>query len=282
MLQVMPFHIGDCRIMQQQVFRTCLAGFILTFSLFLYACNSTATVSMPDKAVANECVILLHGLARTSASMQKMQQTLTTLGYTVANVDYPSRQQTIDVLAAEAIPRGLQMCRNQDAAIIHLVTHSMGGILIRQYLSEMGISNLGRVVMLAPPNHGSEVVDALRDVPGYHFLNGPAGLQLGTGGDSVPLQLGPVSVDVAVIAGTRSVNLALSTYLPNPDDGKVSVASARLDGMCAMLSVAVSHTFILQDDDVIAEVAQYLTSGRFSSDSAEYPDCGHRFEGSPP
>lgn len=224
----------------------------------------------------SECVILLHGLARTSASMNNMQDKLTSVGFRVAKIDYPSRKQTVEALAAPAINKGLALCEEQGASVFHVVTHSMGGILFRQYVSQYGASAFSRTVMLAPPNHGSEAVDALKDVPGFRFLNGPAGLQMGTDHNSLPLKLGPATSDVAVIAGTFSINLVLSTYLPDPDDGKVSVASSRLDGMCAHLQVDVSHPFIMEDDEVIDEVLSYLDSGRFLSDAAEYPGCEFR------
>lgn len=148
--------------------------------------------------------------------------------------------------------------------------------LFRQYIKESGADAFARTIMLAPPNNGSEVVDALRDVPSYEFLNGPAGMQLGTDSDSVPLALGPVNSDVAITAGTFSINLFLSTFLPDPDDGKVSVDSTRLKGMCAHLQVDVSHPFIMKDDGVIREIISYLRSGRFISMTAEYPDCDYR------
>ena len=98
----------------------------------------------------------------------------------------------------------------------------MGGILVRQYLLLNTIENLGHVVMLGPPNKGSQVVDKLYKVPGFKLINGPAGMQLGTGELSVPNILGPANFKVGIIAGTRSINLILSSMLPNPDDGKVS------------------------------------------------------------
>jgi len=223
-----------------------------------------------------DCVILLHGLARTSSSMQTLATRLSEHGFGVVNVDYPSREYTVEALAEIAIPPGIEACQAMGAKTLHAVTHSLGGILIRQYLAAKNIDDLGRVVMLAPPNHGSEVVDAIRDMPGYTRLNGPAGQQLGTGDDSLPLALGPATTDVAIVAGTRSINLFLSNYLPNPDDGKVSVASTRLKGMCAMLELDVSHPFIMQDEETISEVLAYLSTGRFLSTTAEYPDCPYR------
>jgi len=195
--------------------------------------------------------------------MEKMSLALIESGYAVANIDYPSRERTVQELASPTIKQGLDSCDEQGAKIVHFVTHSMGGILVRQYLSENIMGNLGRVVMLAPPNKGSEVVDALGDVPGYEFLNGPAGMQLGTDQRSVPLMLGPADFDLGIIAGTRSINLLLSTLLPNSDDGKVSVARTQIEGMCDFLVLDVTHTFIMKNDKVIDQVLHYLQNGRF-------------------
>ena len=225
---------------------------------------------------SNACVILLHGLARTAASMDSMAEALSDAGYRVVNVDYPSRHHRIEVLSELAIPEGLAACAESGATELYMVTHSLGGILVRDYLSRHDLESLQRVVMLAPPNHGSAVVDNLQDLPGFQTLNGPAIEQLGTGERSLPLQLGPAPVDTAIIAGSRSVNLYLSTFLENPDDGKVSVASARLEGMCAMLVLKVSHPFIMSDEETIEQVMSYLANGRFTAAEAEYPDCKHR------
>ncbi len=220
-----------------------------------------------------ECAILLHGLARTSTSMASMGRALNAAGFTVASVDYPSRKHRIGFLSERAVRAGVDACRDAKGERLYVVTHSMGGILIRDYLSRHNVPELARIVMLAPPNHGSAVVDNVKDVPGLQWLNGPAFLQLGTDENSLPLQLGPIAVDTAVIAGTISINLFLSTFLENPDDGKVSVESARLDGMCAMLTVPVSHPYIMKDETVIIETLLYLQTGRFSEPTAEYFDC---------
>ena len=230
-----------------------------------------------DTSSAVACVILLHGLARTSASMNDMQTALIDSGYLVARIDYPSREKTVQELATPAIRKGLASCELQSASPVHVVTHSMGGILFRQYVHEHGAEEFARTIMLAPPNHGSEAVDSLKEIPGFQWLNGPAGLQLGTDENSLPLALGPAISDVAVIAGTFSINIVLSTYLPDPDDGKVSVASTRLEGMCAHLQQDVSHPYIMKDDSVIREVISYLDTGKFLDSSAEYLDCAHKF-----
>jgi pimeloyl-ACP methyl ester carboxylesterase len=236
-----------------------------------------STPATADSNVTKACVILLHGLARTSASMNEMQSALIESGYLVAKIDYPSREKTVQELATPAIKKGLASCALQAASPVHVVTHSMGGILFRQYVHEHGADEFARTVMLAPPNHGSEAVDSLKEIPGFRWLNGPAGLQLGTDENSLPLALGPATSDVAVIAGTFSINIVLSTYLPDPDDGKVSVASTRLEGMCAHLQQDVSHPYIMQDEQVIKEVISYLNTGEFIDSKAEYPECSNKY-----
>jgi len=139
----------------------------------------------------------------------------------------------------------------------------MGGILIRQYLESGNIDRLGRVVMLGPPNQGSEVVDVYRKFPGFKWIGGPAGLQLGTGEASIPRSLGPVTVDVGIIAGTRSINPILSAILPDSDDGKVSVESTREEGMNDHLELPVNHVFMMRNGEVIEQVIHFLENGEF-------------------
>lgn len=212
----------------------------------------------------SDCVILLHGMARTAASMSKMARALSSHSYLVVNVDYPSREKPIEELAPLAVGMGLEGCRKKDAARVHFVTHSLGGILVRYYLSENTIPTLARVVMLAPPNKGSAAVDHLASVPGFGIVNGPAGYQLGTDEQSMPLKLGPANFEVGIITGNRSINPILSGFLENPDDGKVSVESAKLEGMADFLVVPEAHPFIMRSDTVIEQTLYFLRFGAFS------------------
>lgn len=251
---------------------------VLAMTASVYSAASLASsdnvfVETLESAESTRCVVLLHGLARTSSSMQTLAEALVKKEYRVANVDYPSRHHRVEKLSDMAVSAGLEACRQSSSEQIFVVTHSLGGILVRDYLSREDIPELRRIVMLAPPNHGSEVVDNLKGLPGFHWLNGPAIDQLGTDENSVPLQLGKIFKDTAIIAGTRSINLYLSTFLENPDDGKVSVASTRLAGMCAMLTLPVSHPFIMKDDVAIEQTITYLEKGRFTHEGAEYLVC---------
>lgn len=210
-----------------------------------------------------ECVILLHGLARTSKSMLPLSEQLHAQGYVVVNENYPSRKFPIATLVEKTIAPALAKCRQYPIKGINFVTHSLGGILVRHYLSQHKIPELKRVVMLAPPNKGSHVVDNLKNLPPFGWLNGPAGKELGTDSASLPNTLGAVNFDLGVIAGTTSINLLLSLYLPNPDDGKVSVENTKIEGMRDFISLPVSHPYIMKDPDAITQIIHYLHHGRF-------------------
>ncbi len=223
--------------------------------------------------VADECVVLLHGLARSSSSLTTMQNALEEAGYTTANIDYPSRDHAIEELADIAVGKGLASCRAKaDIETIHFVTHSLGGILVRQYLSENEIDELGRVVMMGPPNQGSSAVDDMESVPGFDWINGPAGRQLGKGAESVPLALGPVDFELGVIAGDRSIDPITSAVLEDPDDGRVSVEDTKIDGMDDFVLLHHSHAFMMRMPKTIAQTLAFLKTGGFTKSGEENND----------
>ena len=188
-------------------------------------------------------VVLLHGLSRTSRAMEPLAEFLSGQGYRVVNIDYPSRDRPVEELAAELRSELSRCC--QDSARLDFVTHSLGGIVLRRAHTESPISGLGRVVMLGPPNEGSELVDFL-GAAGARLLLGPAGAELGTDPQSVPSRLAPVDFPLGVIAGSRTINPLYSAVIPGPDDGKVSVERAKISGMLDFLVLPHSHTFIMR------------------------------------
>ena len=224
-------------------------------------------LALPPAASAQgeTCVILLHGLGRTPLSMLPLKFALDRAGYRTVNQGYPSLVQSIEDLADTHVAEALAKCAPAPDAPVHFVAHSLGGILVRHYLQDREVPDGSRMVMLGPPNHGSELVDEFAD-DAWFAVMGPAALQLGTGAGNLPASLGPVNLEIGIIAGTRTSLDALllqSAPLPEPNDGKVSLGSARLDGMRDFLAVDESHTFILTDGDVMEQVVAFLANGRF-------------------
>ena len=196
-------------------------------------------------------------------AMGDMAEAFQEAGYATVNVDYPSQQDTVEALAPMVIDLGIKDCRAEGAEIIHFVTHSMGGILLRYAHQQSPIPDLGRVVMLGPPNQGSEVIDELRDWPGAELISGPAGLQLGTDEDSMPSRLGPVNFELGIIAGVGSINPWMSRILPEYDDGKVSVERTRVVGMADFMIVDSSHRYLMNSETVIKNTVAFMRTGAF-------------------
>jgi len=207
-------------------------------------------------------VVLLHGLIRSGRSMGTMSDALEEAGYRVCNINYPSRHHSIASLAAEYVAPAVSRCFPNQTAPIAFVTHSMGGIIVRQLAVERSIPSLGRVVMLGPPNAGSALVDKFQTWWLFRKINGPAGLELGTTLESTPRRLGPANFEVGIIAGTRSQ--LWSRYLEGPNDGKVSIESAALEGMKDFVEVDENHTFIMRNDEAISQTIRFLRDGTFA------------------
>jgi len=207
--------------------------------------------------------VLLHGLMRGHGSMEAMGEALAREGYLVVNVDYPSTRSSIRELSERVMTTVLADPDVRASEKIHFVTHSMGGILVRSYLAEQDIPRLGRVVMLAPPNRGSELVDVMGDWWIFKMINGEPGRELGTLPSSTPMRLGPVDFDLGIIAGDRSINWINSLMIEGPDDGKVSVERTQVPGMNAHATIHATHPFIMKNEEAIHKTVSFLKTGSF-------------------
>jgi pimeloyl-ACP methyl ester carboxylesterase len=236
-----------------------MRGLVPSLALLLAALPLAAAADASEPEAARDAVVLLHGLYRSERAMRPLAERLAAEGYAVHNLGYASTESAPEVLVAELEAQLARCCA--DAPRLHFVTHSLGGILVRALLARGEPANLGRVVMLAPPNHGSEWVDWLGDSFGAAL--GPTGRELGTGPESLPNRLPKADYPLGVIAGTSSLNPFGSFMLPGDHDGTVSVASTWLEGMSDFVAVPSSHTLILRSEAAKQQVVEFLRAGRF-------------------
>ncbi len=240
--------------------RVSLLTGLLLLPLNIYA-------SDPSVFKSREYVILLHGMARTKHSMSKLEVYLTEHGYTTINKGYPSTSETVEKIADEYLAPTVEQCKASDADKIHIVTHSLGGIVVRLYLQNHSLPEGSRIVMISPPNKGSELADSFRNLSVYKWLNGPAGQVLGTEPESLPNSLKLVEGEIGVITGDRTLNPFFSWLIPGEDDGKVSVERAKLAEMTDFLVVSSSHSFIMRHPEVLKQVVLFLRNGKFAHGS---------------
>lgn len=222
--------------------------------------------------MTGETVILVHGLGRTARSMMPLQKILEKSGYGVVNISYPSTTDSIEKMANKYLSNAIRACLGTETETdtdierktkkLHFVTHSLGGILVRQYLQNRAIPGLDKIVMLAPPNRGSQVADFLKNLRLFRLALGPAASELGT--DGVPVRLKSVPGTIGVIAGRSSMNPLFSSLLPGEDDGKVAVSGTRLAEMADFLVVDSGHTFIMRNKAVLSQTVHFLKHGKFA------------------
>ena len=238
---------------------------VLPLAVLLAGCLAAARPAGPpaaNPAAADaEAVVLLHGLGRSDRAMRSLARRLAATGFRVHNLRYRSLTRAPDALAADLHAMLGECCA--DAGRVHFVTHSLGGVLLRAYLAEHALPNRGRVVMLAPPNRGSELGDLVARSRILRAVLGPTGRQLGTAGGSLPNRLPPADFELGVVAGTRSWNPLGSWLIGDADDGIVAVASTRLEGMADFIALPVSHTAMPRSERAAAEAAHFLRHGRF-------------------
>jgi hypothetical protein len=222
-------------------------------------------------ATEPDCVVLLHGIGTQGYVMQRIATALTAQGYRVVNVSYPSRVLPFEKLAGEYLPAQLREHDVARAPRLHFVTHSLGSLLVRKLLQDARPANLGRVVMIGPPNHGSTAADAARQFTLLSKFMGENLARLGTGENSIVSTLRPADFKVGIIAGEVAINPIFGSVLGSTNDGAVTVESAQLEGMRDFIVVPYSHTVMLWRSEVIRQVIAFLAEGRFKHPEESAP-----------
>ena len=230
-----------------------------------------AGVARGESAPEPDCVVLLHGIGMQGYVMKRVESALTAQGYRVVNVSYPSREMSFEKLAGEYLPAQLREHDVARAPRLNFVTHSLGSLIVRKFLHDTRPANLGRVVMIGPPNHGSTAADEAGDSTLIRDYMGENLPRLGTGANSIVSTLGPADFEVGVIAGEIPLNPVFGNVLEGKNDGAVTVESAKLEGMRDFIVVPFSHTVMLWRDEVIQQVVVFLRDGKFTHAEAAKP-----------
>jgi len=229
---------------------------------------------VPLDCSATKCVILMHGLARSHHCLDKLADKLRKENYVVVNRDYPSTRKSIKTLAEEDLASMVASCSTYHPDEINFVTHSMGGIILQYYLQHHTIPHLHNIVMLSPPNHGSEVADLLKNLWLYKWMAGPAGQELTTEATSVPNQLKLTGdYHIGVITGSYSL-VPFSYYIfGDGNDSAVSIKSSQTKCMKDFITISSSHPFIMKNDHAHREIIYFLKHGKFEHAASNLTTC---------
>jgi len=241
--------------------------------LLLLLCGVVVTISAATTPASNSqpVVVVIHGLGLGEWAMQRVANALTEADYRVVNLSYKSRKVPLEELVSTWLPDQLELHEisfGADDPPVHFVTQSMGGIMLRGWLDQQPVipANLKRVVMFAPPNQGSSLVDRIGDWRLFKLFTGVNGRRLSTQADSYPNQLGPwpVGPELGIIAGNRPLNPLFAYWTGGPSDGKVRVAETKLSGMTDHIVMPYSHTWLQYSHQPIRQVITFLATGRFN------------------
>ncbi|MFD2231087.1 alpha/beta hydrolase [Alkalimarinus sediminis] len=237
----------------------------------LSACASKPIEQHKESITASksECVVLLHGLWRSGFAMRSIASDLEDYGFHTVSIDYPSTEMEIPLLAENFVPDGIKQCQQTGADRIHLVTHSMGGILARQYLQNHRLPEGSRVVMLSPPNQGSDISKKFNGKRWYQWLVGPAGASLTQSNNGIISQLSEVDEPIGVIAAYRNWSLWPESWLPTPNDGTVSVKNMMLKEMDDVILVKSGHATMRYKDEIHHQIRHFIQTGAFDHNTLE-------------
>lgn len=209
---------------------------------------------------SDELVIFMHGLWRSFRAMEPIVKEVSTAGFSTLNVPYPSYKENLEAMVKRV--KELVEVEQESYRKIHFVTHSLGGVIVRDYLNTHGHTKCDRVVMLAPPLQGSRIVDWLQSNR-MQFVLGPAGTFLSTEEMALCPDALPNNVETAVIMGNKVRIPLLHKIINEESDGIVRVGSGVAPGVKEFKVISADHTLITLHQDVLDGVPKFLSTGSF-------------------
>jgi len=205
--------------------------------------------------------VFLHGALKSAFSMKRLEKAFARRGYQTFNWDYDSRNHTVEQNAA--MLDSIVTARGYDQDVMHFVTHSMGALVARYYLTHYSPPRQGRFVMIAPPNQGSILATELQDFPPFRWIYKKNVDQLVMGDSTFAANLGIPECEFGIIAGGTGGKYGFTWYLPGDDDSVLSVKQTRLSGASDFVLVNHVHATIMREDDTIRNAMHFIEDGSF-------------------
>ncbi len=206
----------------------------------------------------DDSVVIVHGLWLHGAVFELFRRRLRQSGFDARAFSYASMRQGFEH-NVRALARCVEALRGQR---VHLVGHSLGGLLCLRYAATLADARLVRIVLLGSPVRGSSVARRLAERPWSKRLLGSAWRELTQG--IAPLTSS--GIEIGVIAGNLGMGLGrVVTSLSGPHDGTVTVSETQITGITDSILLPVTHTGMIFSASVADRVAQFLHSGKFGA-----------------
>ncbi|MEM9410155.1 MAG: alpha/beta hydrolase [Planctomycetota bacterium] len=221
-------------------------------------------------------VIVLHGLIRTTRSMQKLGEYLAANSdMNAVNFEYASTRKPV-AYHANALAQLIDSLGN-DVTEINFVAHSMGNIVTRHFLKDLedagrSDSRFKRMVMIGPPNQGSKMAYLLKRSFFFNAIAGSSGWELGGGWEKLEPCLKTPDFEFGIIAGGQNDHQLLSNFmLPGKDDFTVTVDETKLVGATDFLVKPLLHGTMMRNQLTLDATLQFLEKGYFDSAESRNP-----------
>ena len=244
--------------------RTYLLLFMLLL-LILPGCSVLKTALYHDYEIKKydnvnddkEYIVVFHGVYGKLEDMNIIAEALSNEGYNVISIQYPTNTDSVEEITEKYIKPALDNIDKERK--VNFIVHSMGSGVLRYYLKNNEVKNLGKVVFISPPSHGS----ALSDNPVSSMLKEPLGKavsQFSMKKESFVNELGDPDYPCYVMIGNKSNNPVYSAMIPGKDDEMVPLNGSKLDTCDYKIIDKTTHTSILKDDRTISEIKKYLNN----------------------
>lgn len=236
-----------------------IAALIIIFAVAYFFETRDVKEHNAEMTASGENVILVHGILRGSSSMNKIRRGLSHQGFIVTDFGYSAKDGSIDEISARLHKEACKIGKGK----IHFVTHSLGGIIVRYYISKYKPNNIGRVVMIAPPNSCSVFAAKLSNLPLYESILGRPGREIAHGEDCIVKDLPEPDFEFGIIAGGTGFKMGFNPFLKGDNDGTVLLNETKMSGMSDFMQIRGQHSLLLFSKEVVFGSINFIKNGKF-------------------